>query len=125
MISAAPAVLRLVVPGIAPSINARFGVSRSGRLYERTKTKEYKKRIHSIALGEVFRTTWKHRQDPIQVSIWLYGLRTDIDASVKATLDALEGVVYDNDKQVQRLLVERVKERSSAQLIVEVQPWCS
>lgn len=59
MIDALPRVLRLAVPGIAPSLNRRFGVSRSGRLYERAETKDYKKRIQSVVFSSVLQAHWK------------------------------------------------------------------
>lgn len=43
------------------------------------------------------------------VSIAVYNSRADIDAPAKSTLDALEGVLFDNDRVVLSLTLHRRK----------------
>lgn len=49
-----------------------------------------------------------YREMPVSVSARLIGQRLDVDNSAKVILDALEGVCYEDDKQVFRWEVERV-----------------
>ena len=57
---------------------------------------------------------------PVKVYIELSNqlVRGDIDSSSKAVLDALEGIVYLNDKQVKKLTIEFID--SPVKMIIEI-----
>lgn len=61
-----------------------------------------------------------YRQMPVSVSARLIGQRLDVDNSAKVILDALEGVCYEDDKQVFRWAVERVLDEYPCSPRVEV-----
>jgi len=106
-------VVRLVVPG-EPIPMARPRIANHGRVYTPAKTKNYQKRIATVA------TLLKLSPavGPVEVSCWFSlprnkdGSETrkhgDLDNYAKNCLDALSHLAYDDDKQVVRLIAERV-----------------
>ncbi len=119
MIALQPRVLRLEIPGIAPSLNRRFGVSKTGRLYELSATKEYKKRIVSIVFSSVLQARWEAPQYA-HVTVEIYNMRHDLDNILKAALDSLQGGAVNNDRDITALHVLRVKDELGPRLVIEV-----
>lgn len=59
--------------------------------------------------------------EPVKVSVWFIGARGDIDNLLKSVLDAIQGVIIIDDKQVQ--MVEARKERGEPETHVQVGPY--
>ena len=119
--------LHIVVPG-QPIGKGRPRFAR-GRTYTPARTKEYEQRIGSIARQEMESCSWEITPLPVKLTVlaqfeipksWtqkkkhqaLLGEitpgRPDIDNVAKAVLDALNGIVYDDDAQVTHLVVKKV-----------------
>lgn len=86
------------------------------------KSKEMTAWQHMV--GYTIKSRYKRLQKlivPVYVSITMYIQRDrDIDSSVKGTLDALEGVVYENDAQVCHLEVIKEMEIKKPRLEITV-----
>ncbi len=70
-------------------------------------TNHYKKAKNGIHLE--FKSQWNYdilNGDECAIEIKMEQGRADIDAYIKIILDALQGVVYENDRQVKKLSVE-------------------
>lgn len=46
--------------------------------------------------------------------------RRDVDAYIKIILDSMEGIVYDNDCQIQRLMAEKFYDKDNPRTEVEI-----
>lgn len=77
-----------------------------------------------LYLNKAYATTWdainmqfqtQAKSEPltgkVSVTIYFGWSRMDIDSCVKSILDVLQGIAYTNDKQVSRLVVERIPEQ--------------
>ena len=63
--------------------------------------------------------------EPFAVSLWIEApepARFDLDNVAKACLDALNGAVWHDDKQVQRLAVEKLQAETAA-VTIAVEPY--
>jgi Holliday junction resolvase RusA-like endonuclease len=74
------------------------------------KCKKYIRQLAEVYLmdaenKEIYRIYDLYKSD-VWVEIRFGKMRADIDAYIKPLLDALQGVVYENDRQVKKLSVE-------------------
>ena len=62
---------------------------------------------------------------PVSVAMHFYfpNKRGDLDNRVKPVLDALEGVAYENDRQVVRYVAERYTDKNDPRVEVSVMAW--
>ena len=69
---------------------------------------EDQSRVSSIAIAAAKRAGWKLVADDAAVALEIraWNPRGDIDGRPKVILDALIGIVYDDDKRIKRLVVE-------------------
>jgi Holliday junction resolvase RusA-like endonuclease len=107
---ALPLSIEIVVPGSPVSVNQTYAVaSRGGRFYKRAVANTFQERIRSLAFAQAQRDGWllRFKRIPIYVLIVARNIRHDIDGPVKLVLDALQGVLYENDSQIQELHVYR------------------
>lgn len=63
----------------------------------------------------------------VAVTIRVYRPRKsgDLDNRIKAVLDALQGVAYDNDGQIARLFAERHDDKHDPRVEVEIEEICA
>lgn len=110
-------VIRFTVPGRpVPKARPRFG---GGGVFTDKRTKEYEAAVKvkaklALALGKrapIMPNAWptdqRYRVDLIMV--FDDNRRRDIDNCAKAILDAMNGVVYDDDSQIDQLVLIREK----------------
>ncbi len=86
-----------------PSVNRLYGYRAGGRYMTKEGT-HWKESAGWEAVAQVGRPLL---QGDIEVTVYLYGIKLDIDNGLKATLDAMQGVLYENDRQIKRLYVEK------------------
>lgn len=61
------------------------------------------------------------KPQPVEMQLRIfYKTERDIDSSSKALLDCLQGIVYDDDKQIIRLVIEKYKDNSSPRVEIHV-----
>lgn len=108
------------IEGKPVSTNTAYPTSRQGRRYMSKAGKEYKALVRDTA-----QYTYPHREPiggPIQIHItYTFGDKRirDVNNYDKIIVDALEGIIYKNDTQVNTLLLhKRQGESFSAEIIV-------
>lgn len=113
-------------------------VRRTGVAYDPPKSRDYKKKVNRLAQKRAHDDDWQlfDEGEPLKVKIhfrlrrgktvdrvWPI-VRPDIDNYAKAIMDALEGVVYANDKQVVALILLKFYAEigDAPQVLVIVEP---
>ena len=98
--------MTFTVPGTpVPKGRPRFG---SGHAYTPQRTKTYEAKVKMLALKARQEARLKPFQGDVSLYVQIWGLKQgDITNVVKALEDAMNGVIYDDDKQISYLEVER------------------
>ncbi len=118
--------MKFVLP-LPPSINATYGVSRTGEhpMYKKKEVKDWE----FTAGWEIKRfTTGKplHFTGPVEVGItWFYKHDRDIDNGMKVLLDLFEKQqIYKNDRQVRRIThIDIFEDKVNPRVEVEINNW--
>ena len=113
--------INLILP-YPPSTNRYWRMDRrSGHLYPSEEAKVFKKQVKLVA-GVAMANQFALR-GPLAVTIRLYRPQAsgDLDNFLKQPLDALQGVVYENDKQIIRLLAERFDDGINPRCEVDIE----
>jgi len=87
-----------------PSVNHYFKSDRTGRKWVTKEAKEFKERVRESARH------FKKIDGDIYLSFTWYAKkkgRGDLDNKFKCVLDSLNGIAYNDDKQVVRLFAEK------------------
>ena len=80
----------------------------SGRTYTPKRTKEYEDRVKVLSLVARQSSRSGILEGPIGITLGIYGrIRGDLDNIAKSLLDGMNGVLYEDDRQVRSLSVER------------------
>lgn len=101
-----------------PSVNRLYNRTRSGGVHKSARAVAFTEEVALICNGldsEPF--TGRVRVD---ISAYRPSKRGDIDNIAKATLDALEGYTYHNDKQIVELHIRRFDDPKNPRLAVKV-----
>lgn len=90
------------------------------------RTRRYEKHVRACAKDAAERSHfYALRGDRLNVELLVYvdnRRRTDIDNLGKAVLDGCNGVIWDDDEQIDRLLILRQYDRENPR--TEVRVWC-
>lgn len=123
----APTEIRLVLP-FPPSANRYWrskAIQSKGRAfvqtYVSTEAKQYKaavRRVASLVCGAMF-------TDDVSIDVKLFRPRKsgDVDNRTKVLFDALNGVVYKDDKQVVKYAVERFEDKNNPRVEVTIKKY--
>lgn len=112
--------IKLVLP-YPPSTNRYWRLDRrNGHLHLSPDAEKFRADVKLIA-GAVMGNQLALR-GPLSVAIRLYRPQAsgDVDNFIKQPLDALQGVVYDNDSQIIRLTADRFDDRANPRCEVDV-----
>lgn len=92
--------LQFVIHRSPISTNDMYGVGKGKRIYTKPEVKEFKEAVKQIAWIEAKKEGWPKPENVEQVylSIIVYNTKHDCSAAEKLVADALEGVLYKNDK---------------------------
>jgi Holliday junction resolvase RusA-like endonuclease len=106
------------ITGDFPSINGKYGYSaQNKKLFTNAKYILYKTNVSCFAtLGT------KHKiKKSVEVHIEVWTAK-DIDNLIKATLDGMNGICYDDDRQIERLSVIKhtIKKREMETIKIQV-----
>jgi len=113
--------IKLTVPGNPISVNHYLGNFVQGKRVVRFKTKkakDYQKLIESLY---EHKTLTKDKQ--LKVNIKLYfgdKRRRDIDNYNKTILDSMEGIVYEDDCQIKKLVVEKFVDKDNPRVEITI-----
>ena len=110
--------LTIEIPAIPPSVN-HYWAARGKRRFLTKRAKEWKRLVRN----EIRRQLPKHKpltkRVAVKVTLCVRCRRGDVDNRLKAILDAFNGLVWVDDRQVDFLAIERRIE-GSERTIVEV-----
>lgn len=103
----------LIFPGI-PKPQERPFVTRHGT-FDRPESKRVKMDIRSRAIAELLKNKWKISSGAIGAFIFFFNPRknADIDNLGKLILDALSGVVWEDDKQIIFLVLKKMLDKTA------------
>ena len=106
------------IPGVpVPKGRPRLG---GGHAYTPQRTKAYEAKVKMLALRARQEARLKPFRGDVSVVVDIYGLtRGDITNVAKAVEDAMNGVIYEDDSQIQRILVERFDGNPHVEVTVE------
>ena len=98
--------MTFTIPGVAvPKARARTG---KGHAYTPARTKAYESKVKMLALKARQEARLKPFQGDVRVRVEIWGLkRGDITNVTKAIEDAMNGVIYEDDRQIQYIETER------------------
>lgn len=114
--------MKLTLP-YPPSVNNYWRsivISGRGRVVLSREARTYKKRVGDLcALAGV-----RPLDGPVHLVLHAYRPRKvgDIDGTLKATLDALQGFAYLNDSQIVKLEAERFDDKHNPRMEVTIEP---
>lgn len=110
----------LTIPGVpVPKGRPRFG---RGRTYTPRKTLDYENLVKFVAIDSRNRHGWKRLSGPVKCTLRFYGAspKADLDNLVKCILDGLNGLAFDDDRQVAELVASRIGS-GKPETLVEIQ----
>lgn len=94
-----------------PKARARTVRTKSGKVASFTpkRTRDWETRVRLVAQSACSAAGWKPSEAAYEVSIEVYpaARRGDSDNFAKAVTDAMNGVVYPDDRSIRKLTVER------------------
>jgi len=102
-------VLTFDVPGIPVSGNHRHGLTPEGEIYLTRRARDYSRRIQSIAKAACIEADWKP-PDYVRVDLELVNINMDRDNVSKTVNDALQGIVYVDDRRILDGSISRYKD---------------
>jgi Holliday junction resolvase RusA-like endonuclease len=112
--------IRFCVPRCAVGVNATYRVGRGRRVYKSPEANVYRDAVVMAA-----KRAMRGRDmltGHVEARIWFAypTARNDIDGAIKPTLDALNGIVWQDDRQVIRLEVDKLKDTDAPRVEIEV-----
>ena len=113
--------ITFTVFGNPVSQNAMYRRAKQGKMFMSNEGVAWKKGV--AACAALAMNGRPIIEGPVTVRYRFYygSLRSDVDASLKGTQDALQGVVIADDKQIQTIVVEKKLDREKPRAYVEVQ----
>lgn len=109
--------IQFTVPGPIVGVNATYRRGPSS-FYKSAEAEAFRDRIRYHARPAM--RLWRPAEAPVGVILNFYTVRHDIDAGIKACLDALEGIVYRKDSLVHYLECHKRKETEIPRIHFEV-----
>ena len=104
---------------LPPPLNATYRMGH-GMMYKTKEMKDWQEMV-----GWEYKrhhTSLRWLTDPLYVGITMFLKRDrDIDSSLKGVLDALQGIVYTNDKQIVHLNVRKEVDVKNPRLEIEIE----
>jgi crossover junction endodeoxyribonuclease RusA len=96
------------------ALNTYYG--HTGRVYLSERGKRFRDEVAWLARTQGAAVL----EGELAVTVRVWNTKQDVDAGLKATLDALNGVAWLDDRQIKRLCVELLKDKGGRRMEVEV-----
>lgn len=111
---------RIVLP-VPPSANRYWRHSWSGAVYVSQEAKEYKLLVRFMSVDAGVTCV----PGEVELGIVLYRDRNigDVDNYLKVLLDALQGCLYINDRQVRSISITKFIDKKNPRVEVVMRPW--
>src|SRR5690606_9277420 len=121
----APQVLRLTVPGVPPSVNHQYVRTKRGQALSK-EAKRYAETVQWYAWEAAKRHGWRctPKGQQVIVRLWYYWpdrRRRDTHNAYKVLLDAMQGVVYEDDRDVLPRVMAAEMDRANPRVEIEVE----
>lgn len=110
--------MQTVVLPYPPSANRYWRKTRGGRIYKSNKASTYQANAKAIALADGLRPL--AGRVAVTLRVFRPIKRGDLDNRIKVVLDALQGVAFDDDKQVYELHAYLDDDKSNPRVVVTV-----
>jgi Holliday junction resolvase RusA-like endonuclease len=106
------------------SQNQCYRRGRGSRLFMSSVGRDYKEAVSAAARNAMELAGLEATQQPCCAHfVFWYGSRAnDVDGALKPSLDALQGIVYENDRQVVKVVIEKRYDRDDPRLSVDIFP---
>lgn len=122
--SATPDAVTWVTPGSPLSVNRVYRLAlRNGRriMFFSQQGKAYKVAVAAHALQALGLVRWdRTRRYSVELLAYFQSDRADADNIAKPALDALQGVLFDNDRQVESVTCAKALDRLAPRLVATV-----
>lgn len=103
--------------------NEKFWNKHVGRPFTSKKFKDYEERVRITARKQMYDGKWSMFQIPVFCYIKFYfksDIRYDLLNAPKSVLDALQGIVYTNDKLIERAFLEIMGNTPKERIEIEI-----
>lgn len=99
---------------IPPLLNRLYKIGAKG-MYKNPEANRYK--VSCAVTCRLAKIT-KPIKEPLQLNVYWYrkALRGDIDGILKVLLDALQGILYENDSQIMKITVEKLHDKKNPRI---------
>lgn len=104
-----------------PSVNNYLRFSPKGFAYITTQAKQYKQVAKLQALAQGMRPI-SEGEVSLTIKVFRPAKRGDIDNVLKVLLDSLNGVAYNDDKQIGELCISRFEDKENPRVEIFVTP---
>ena len=103
-----PPIFEIEIEGKIPSVNRYYRHTKQGHHYISKEGRDFKEKLSWLAKAKKVQPT----SEPVELHLYWYCKKAcnggDLDNRLKVVLDALEGIIYKNDKQVVRISAEKI-----------------
>ena len=89
-------------------------------MYISREGKDFAHAVRSEALAAKMKARWTHSGEPVEVRIEAWNYRGDVDGIIKPILDAMQGVLYENDRSVLRVTASKESDAGKPRTVVFV-----
>lgn len=114
--------VKFTVPGKTISKANSYRIAKK-RMYKTQACKDWENRITFEAGAAMLEINMEATDKQVEVEAMVYfpdNRRRDIDNVLKGLLDGMNGVVYEDDSQVQRIIISKQVDRQSPRVEVQV-----
>lgn len=113
------AAIRFAVPVKPYGVNGTYRIGK-GRMFRSPEAEQYRTALQLGAKRAMRRRPLLTGH--VEVRVWFVypDNRSDIDGAIKGTLDAMNGIVWTDDRQVIRLEVEKRKDPDAPRVEIEI-----
>ncbi len=106
---------------LPPPLNAMYRPNWHGKGVRKTdECKDWEMETQAICRTLGMRVIPASIRIRMTVDLYYGSHERDIDSSLKATLDCLQGVVYENDRQIVELAVRKFQDKSAPRLEIDL-----
>ncbi len=113
-------IFEIEIDGKIPSVNRYWRHTKQGHHYISQEGREFKEKLQWMAKAKKVKPT----SEAVELHLYWYCKKTcnggDLDNRLKVILDALEGIVYKNDKQVVKIVAKKIMDSKKDLAIIKV-----
>jgi Holliday junction resolvase RusA-like endonuclease len=115
--------MKTITLPLPPTLNHSYGYRSMGRhvsMYKKPEAKQWQRQAALLIQASRHQKTPTKSIVTIKIHMY-YKFNRDIDSSLKLLFDTMEGIVYENDRQIISLLVFKDKDKDNPRLEVGIE----